>query len=192
MGDKRLHVARLAAAARSSSGVRLRRRWPDRAGRMDRPFIAVTRGRVRATSCAAAPATVAGEQRWIRPEPAKAGSADTADETARSRWRRCAMRGGAAGPNPRPPGTGYQSIFGFGSWAQADAARAIAPGDAAYQALVGSAAIRQQRQGSGRQAALSGASVIMAGACMSRISMTVLAWRSSTVTATILSPDVVP
>ena len=39
---------------------------------------------------------------------------------------------------------------------------------------------------------LSGASVIMAGACMSRISTTVLAWRSSTVTATILSPDVVP
>ena len=40
-------------------------------------------------------------------------------------------------------------------------------------------------------ATFSGASVIMAGACMARISMTVLAWRSFTVTATTLSPDVV-
>jgi len=36
-------------------------------------------------------------------------------------------------------------------------------------------------------ATLGGASIMIAGACMSRISTTVLAWRSSTVTATILS-----
>ena len=37
---------------------------------------------------------------------------------------------------------------------------------------------------------VSGASVNIAGACLSRISSTTLAWRSSTVTATTLSPGV--
>jgi hypothetical protein len=40
-------------------------------------------------------------------------------------------------------------------------------------------------------ATLSGASVMMAGACMVRIPRTALAWRSSTITATTLSPEVV-